>query len=214
MPGVGSALGFFTAPIAFDVARSHKVGLEEADLRTIESLFGELEREAALAIGAQRETAGLSFERSIDMRFVGQGSETHLSIDSRPFQRFSKEEIRRLFDETYQVLYGRTYPDTPVEFVTFKVRARLPDRPFRLPSLAVKAQGAQEALKGERLAFSMIRREFIPFKVYDRYRIPAGATLEGPAIIEEKESTIIMGEDARARVDEHGFVWMDLKTAL
>lgn len=210
MPGVGSALGFFTAPIAFDVARSHKVILEEADLQGIESLFVELEAEAASAIGAQRSTEGIRFERSIDMRFVGQGSETSLSIDRRPFTEFSKGQIRKLFDETYSVLYGRTYPETPVEFVTFKVRARLPDRPFHIPQLQKANADVREALKGERPAFSMIQKKFIPFKVYDRYRLPAGAVLEGPAIIEEKESTIVMGEDARAKVDQHGFVWMEL----
>ncbi|MEJ5375043.1 MAG: hydantoinase/oxoprolinase family protein [bacterium] len=210
MPGVGSALGFFTAPIAFDVARSHKVKLEDADFHGIESLFLELESEAASAIGAQRSTEGISFQRSIDMRFVGQGSETNLGIDRRPFFQFSQGEIRKLFDDTYSLLYGRTYPETPVEMVTFKVRARLPDRPFNLPHLQRGPGDLEAALKGQRMAFSMIRKEFIPFKVYDRYRLPAGAILEGPAIIEEKESTIVMGEDARARVDQHGFVWMEL----
>lgn len=209
MPGVGSALGFFTAPIAFDVARSHKVRLEEADLQSIESLFAELEAEAASAVGAQRSTEGIDFQRSVDMRFVGQGSETNLGIDRRPFFEFSKDQIRKLFDDTYSLLYGRTYPETPVEFVTFKVRARLPERPFRIPLLGKGGGDPRDALKGERPAFSMIRKEFIPFKVYDRYRLPAGAVLEGPAIIEEKESTIVMGEDARARVDDHGFVWME-----
>lgn len=212
MPGVGSALGFFTAPIAFDVARSHKVGLEDADLSAIEELFRELEQEAAAAIGAQRDTRGLGFERSMDMRFVGQGSETNLAIDHRPFYQFSREEIRRRFDDTYRILYGRTYPETPVEFVTFKVRARLPDRPFRIPPLGTEVGSAQQALKGERKAFSMLRREFIPFRVYDRYSLPPGAAFTGPAIVEEKESTIVIGEDARARVDERGFIWIDIAT--
>lgn len=213
MPGVGSALGFFTAPIAFDVARSHKVGLEEADMFSIEELFQELEMEASAAIGAQRETHGLRFERSMDMRFVGQGSETHLSLEGRPFHEFSREEIRRKFDETYRVLYGRTYPETPVEFVTFKVRARLPDRPFVIPPVEVGTSNLQEALKGEREAFSMLQKRFIPFRVYDRYRLSPGQTFRGPAIVEERESTIVMGEDATARVDQHGFIWIQMEQA-
>jgi N-methylhydantoinase A len=48
--------------------------------------------------------------------------------------------------------------------------------------------------------------------VYDRFKLFPGAAMEGPAIIEEKESTIIIGEDAKASVDEYGFVWIDLKT--
>lgn len=212
MPGVGSALGFFTAPIAFDVARSHKVALEDADMLAIEELFRELEMEASAAIGAQRETCGLRLERSMDMRFVGQGSETHLSVEGRPFHEFSKEEIRRRFDETYKLLYGRTYPDTPVEFVTFKVRARLPDRPFVIPPVEAEDNSLQEALKGERKAFSMLQRKFIPFRVYDRYRLSPGHTFTGPAIVEEKESTIVMGEDSTARVDQHGFIWIQIRT--
>jgi N-methylhydantoinase A len=50
----------------------------------------------------------------------------------------------------------------------------------------------------------------MPYQVFDRFKLFAGASLKGPAIIEEKESTIIVGEDAKASVDEYGFVWIDL----
>jgi N-methylhydantoinase A len=53
-------------------------------------------------------------------------------------------------------------------------------------------------------------KEFLPFKVYDRSKLFPGTNLEGPAIIEEKESTIIIGEDAEASVDQYGFVWINL----
>jgi N-methylhydantoinase A len=67
-----------------------------------------------------------------------------------------------------------------------------------------------DCLKGERKAFSLIKKAYIPHKVFDRFKLFAGAELSGPAIIEEKESTIVVGEDARASVDEYGFVWIDL----
>jgi len=210
MPGVGSALGFFTAPMAFDVARSHKVNLMEADLEEIERIFQELEAEASAAIGGKEVEKEVLYERSLDMRFVGQGAETHLPVERKPFHEFSREEIRRLFDRTYEHLYGRTYPDTPVEFVTFKVRARLPDRPFRIPPQPRETKGLREAIKGERKAFSTKRKEFVPFTVYDRYRLPPGAVFSGPAIIEERESTTVVGEDGVVRVDDHGFLWIQL----
>ena len=67
------------------------------------------------------------------MRFVGQGAETDLLIEPKPFIQWEKSQIREFFDDAYKKLYGRTYPDTPVEFVTFKVRASLPQREFRIP---------------------------------------------------------------------------------
>jgi N-methylhydantoinase A len=144
------------------------------------------------------------------MRFVGQGAETELPIERKPFQTWSKALIRRRFDAVYQRLYGRTYPENPVEFVTFKVRASLPERPFRLPLLARRKGRVSECIKGRRPAFSVLKKRFIAFTVYDRLKLYPGARIPGPAIIEEKESTIVIGEDSRARVDEFGFVWIDL----
>jgi N-methylhydantoinase A len=55
-----------------------------------------------------------------------------------------------------------------------------------------------------------LAREFIPFTVYDRYRLFPEASFAGPAIVEERESTLIVGERAKVRVDEYGFLWIDL----
>jgi N-methylhydantoinase A len=212
LAGVGSALGFFTAPVAFDLTRSHRETLDEADFKQIEELFQSLEKEGAAILEKAGKNQDIVFERTLMMRFVGQGAETDLQIDARPFDQWENKQIRQRFDDVYQKLYGRTYPDTPVEFVTFKVRASLPERPFRIPSLKNTATSIEACIKDERQAFSLTRKEYIPFTVYDRFKLFPGAKLNGPAIIEEKESTIVVGEDARASVDEHGFVWIDLST--
>jgi N-methylhydantoinase A len=144
------------------------------------------------------------------MRFVGQGAETDLQIDPKPFGDWSRDDIRRRFDDAYRKLYGRTYPDTPVEFVTFKVRASLPERPFRIPPLKRTEGTMDDCAKGERMAFSLTRKEFIPHRVYDRFKLFPGARFDGPAIIEEKESTIVVGEDGRVEIDKFGFVWINI----
>jgi N-methylhydantoinase A len=210
LAGVGSAMGFFTAPVAFDLSRSRRTTLDDADFSQIESLFQDLEREAAAILLQADRRQKVTFERTLMMRFVGQGAETDLAIERRPFQKWGKALIRKRFDAVYQKLYGRTYPENAVEFVTFKVRASLPERPFRLPSLERRKGRMDECIKGRRPAFSLLRKKFVAFTVYDRLRLFPGAKMPGPAIIEEKESTIVVGEDARARVDEFGFVWMDI----
>ncbi len=208
LAGVGSALGFFTAPVAFDLVRSHRVSLDDADFDHIEKLFADLENEASAILRQTGQVEGISFTRSIDMRFVGQGAETNLPIAGKAFGEWRKDEIRNLFDEAYQALYGRTYPDTPVEFITFRARASLPERPFRIPAISGEGKTLQDCIKGERQAYSLIQKKYIPFTVVDRLTLFPGAQIAGPAIIEEKESTIVVGEDAHAAVDEYGFVWI------
>jgi len=97
-----------------------------------------------------------------------------------------------------------------VEFVTFKVRASLPEKPFKLPQLNNPQGRIEDCIKGTRQAFSVEQKDFIPFTVYDRQKLFGGAKFTGPAIIEERESTIVVGEDAKISVDQHGFVWIDL----
>ncbi len=56
----------------------------------------------------------------------------------------------------------------------------------------------------------MIKKDYIPFTVYDRSKLFPDAEFKGPAIIEERESTIVIGEDAKVRVDEFGFIWIQI----
>ena len=209
--GVGSAMGFFTAPRAFDLLRSHKVSLNDAALDEIERIFRGLEADSAKILKKEAGEETLYFERSLDMRFVGQGSEITVPLPAGDFSQLEKSKVRRLFDEAYEKLYGRTYPDSEVEFINFKVRASLPERLLQLPKLEVRGkQSLEAAVRGRRPAYSPLAREFIPYTVYDRYKLFPGARFSGPAIIEEKESTLIVGEEARVSVDDFGFLWIDL----
>jgi N-methylhydantoinase A len=207
--GVGSALGFFTAPRAFDLVRSHKVPFATADFGKLEALFRELESEGERTLRRAGAEGPIGFSRSVEARFIGQGSETSLAVAEHDFGALDAGELRRRFDETYARLYGRTYPESPVEFVNFCVRASLPVKPLVLPRIAHKGR-TEDAVKGERKAYCATARDFIPHTVYDRYRLSPGAELQGPAIVEERESTVIIGARAHARVDEFGFLWIDL----
>ena len=93
----------------------------------------------------------------------------------------------------------------------FKARASLSERLLQLPRLDKKGDSLEDAIKGERPAYSGIVKDFIPHRVFDRYKLFPGAEFQGPAIIEERESTVIIGEDAFASVDDYGFLWIDLK---
>jgi N-methylhydantoinase A len=209
--GVGSAMGFFTAPRAFDLVRSHKVPLDKADFSEIEALFKSMEAEGLKTIQTMGGDGKVIFERSIDVRFVGQGSETNIDVPPVDFTQVKKEDIRSRYDEIYEKLFGRTYPDSPVEFINFKVRAGLPARLLTLQEKNFSSNTLDGARKGSRPAYSEIAGDFIPYAVYDRYLLPAKVSFKGPAIIEERESTVIVGEDASVSMDTYGFLWIDLE---
>lgn len=209
--GVGSAMGFFTAPRAFDLVRSHKVALDDADLQEIEALFQSMEAEGRKTILTMGGGEAVNFDRSIDVRFVGQGAETNIEVPAKDFARIKKEDIRSWYDNIYQKLYGRTYPDSPVEFINFKVRASLPARQLTLQERDFSYNTLGGARKGSRPAYSAIAGDFIQYTVYDRYSLPADASFQGPAIIEERESTVIVGEDAMVTMDRYGFLWINLE---
>jgi len=200
--GVGSALGFFTAPRAFDLVRSHKVSLEAIDFGEIEKILKDMETEGVRTLQKSGTAEDITFDRSVDVRFIGQGSETNIPIPESNFTSVKKKDVRKRFDEIYEKLYGRTYPDSPVEFINFRVRASLPERLLKLPKIDKKTGLLDDAVKGRRQAYSGIAKGFISYTVYDRYKLFTGAEFKGPAIIEERESTVIAGEDDSISVDE------------
>ena len=132
------------------------------------------------------------------------------NYSEKDFTKIKKGELRRRFDEIYERLYGRTYPDSRVEFVNFKVRASLPEKLLQFPKLEKRGDSLQDAVKGQRSAYSGIAEDFIPHTVYDRYKLFPNAKFEGPAIIEERESTVVIGEDASVSADDYGFLWIEL----
>ncbi len=205
--GVGSALGFFTAPRAFDLVRSHKVALADVDFEEMDAIFRQMEIEGARTLQRGGETEDIRFERSVDARFVGQGSETNVPIP--PGADLIRDALRERFDRIYERLYGRTYPDSPLEFVNFRVRASLPVKLLKLPRRTARGALA-DAHKGTRPAWSSDAGGFVDFDVYDRYSLAPGAQFAGPAIVEERESTVVIAGEAEVSVDDYGFLWLDL----
>ena len=131
--------------------------------------------------------------------------------EARDFAEIDKNEIRSRFDQEYKKIYGRTYPDTPIEFINFKVRVSLASEQLQLSKLENIGGSLPDAVKGRRMAYSPTSGDFIDYTVYNRYGLFPNAAFQGPAIIEERESTLIVGEDASVSVDEYGFLWIDIQ---
>jgi len=110
------------------------------------------------------------------------------------------------FEAAYRVLFGRTPPGAAAQFVALRLSVSAPmpgaGGTLRLDGLG----GAREARKGERNVHFPDAGGAVPTPVYDRYALPIGTTLEGPAVFEENESTFIVGPGARIAVLPDGSI--------
>ena len=200
--GVTSAMGLLSAPLAFDFVRPCYGRLGELDWGEINALFGEMERDGAELLAGSGAGAGeITHTRTADIRYAGQGHEISVPIPGGALSDASLPDVRAEFDRVYRTLYGREGPPVELEALAWRVVSRGP-----LPALAGAppldaAGGAEAALKGERPAYFPSLGGFAPTPVYDRRRLGAGASLAGPAVIEERESTAVIGPGGRVRVD-------------
>jgi len=189
--GVMSSVGVLAAPLATDAVRSRLEPVDEQTLSRVEPLFAELEQEGAEILSSS-DVTDITHERSVDMRYVGQGFEVTVPVATG-------EDLKVAFQAAYVRAHGRTGPDVPIEAISWRVLSRGPDPALRL--VAAPA-GDGDAVKGSRnVYFDGAYRET---PIHDRYGMSVGAQIEGPAIVEERESTTVVGPDATARVAEDG----------
>ena len=201
--GVTSAMGLLVAPLAFDFVRSYYGRLDELDWSEVNGIFDEMERLGTeLLVGSGSGPYEIDHTRTADIRYVGQGHEIRVPIPDGVLTVEQRQTIYEEFDRVYQSLYGREGPPVGLEALTWRVVSRGP-RPMAVGARAEDVTGdVAAARKGQRPAYFPSEGGFVSTPVYDRYRLGPGSTMTGPAIIEERESTAIIGPGGRVQVDD------------
>ena len=205
--GVTSALGCLTAPLSFEDVRSLPGALASSDWDSVNELYSEMERRGLELLAEAGISEGqVELTRSADMRLSGQIHEIKVPISN---EELGPEQLGRIesdFHDIYQELYSRRNLNIPIEVQNWRLLATGTQPEVRLRKEAVADDASPAvALKGVREAYF---REigYVDCSVYDRYRLAAGARIRGPAIIEEQESTAVVGPLDTASVDE----WLNL----
>ncbi|MCW5747501.1 MAG: hydantoinase/oxoprolinase family protein [Alphaproteobacteria bacterium] len=211
--GVGSAVGFLRAPIAFEVVRSRFVRLAGFDADSINAMFAAMEREATDVVRLGAASAAIAVSRSADMRYAGQGHEILVPLPDGPFTAASVADLRRRFEAGYRALFNRVVPGVDIEVTGWILRAEAP-APGRVAD--VPASGSEAATRpvesGRRALYDPGRREFADVPVYDRARLQPGAVVAGPAVIVEDETTTVVTSGFTAALDAWGAIRLTSKS--
>ena len=211
--GVTSSLGFLIAAPATDRVHSHVRRVEALSADAVNAFFDVMAEDATLAlVEAGGDAATVSMERRVEMRYVGQGFEIEVPVPGGVLGSDLGAVLHQRFLERYDELFGRRITGVAVETVTWRLTASGPT-----PNISLNFEGqrieAGAADKGERQVH-FPETGFAPCKVYNRYGLAAGARFRGPAVVEERESTVVAGPGTTLVIDEHLNLIIDIDELL
>jgi N-methylhydantoinase A len=200
--GVAAAFGMIVAPVAYDAVRSRRMLFNDINPQLLQEVRAEMTAECAARLPKTVYPAEVVHEYSADMRYLGQGYDVNVSFAPGASHEETIAAIRAGFESAYRKLYGRIYPNLPLELMNFRLTASAQRRVADIP--ASGAKGESDGKAGTRRAFCPRQRAWLEFSVHRRDRITPGVQLSGPAIVEENESTTVVPSGAIASIDAHG----------
>ena len=204
--GVASALGLLIAPARVDRVATVAREMDQIVWSDLEATFVRLETAARAVLAATLpDGAAPAIARLADIRYVGQASELVVPLPAGPYAATSRSALMQAFEASYVHAFTRTPPTTQVEIINVRVSASIEIEAAALPGQATSAAKA-DPIKGSRPVYFPEIREFRPTTVYDRYALLPGAAFDGPAIVEERESTLVVGPGGRFEVAASGNV--------
>jgi N-methylhydantoinase A len=202
--GVGSAIGFLRAPVAYEVVKSLYQRFGSFDIAAVNSLLAAMSQEAAGVVAEGAFGAPIEETRIAYMRYVGQGHEIAVPIPPRALTAQDVREIRALYDAEYRRFYDRPVPGSDVEILSFAVTVRTVEAHVE-PVAAVADAPAPKPVRVQ-MVRDTATGEVSEWQVYEREDMRPGATVAGPAIISEAETSTLIGPGWICRMDGLGYL--------
>jgi N-methylhydantoinase A len=204
--GVASAIGCLVAPPAVELVTAYFAFFEQLDWSEVDHYYEDMKASGERALAKLTDaTSTLTVQRSIEMRCRGQGYSVIVPLDG------GKKAVATLFTEIYETLYGHRPPDVPLEVVGLRARVIRPRSRINLAPGKVDASSASgSAHRGDRPVYFEASGGYVDTAFYDRYLLPNDETIAGPAVIEERETSIVVGPDAEFHVDAAANVVIEL----
>jgi N-methylhydantoinase A len=207
--GVASAIGCLVAPPAVDVVVAFEGILSSLNWSAAAERFIDLKRSATEVIeGLVGVGASISLRPQFEMRCKGQGYSVNVSLPvDTMIDATLEQRLVVLFGTEYEKIYGHLPPSVPIEVVNIRARVQETRSPTKIQqAVAEGVSSSASAIRGVRSAYFEASKGFVSTTVYSRYLLEQEKKYSGPAIIEERETSIVVGPDASFYVDEHGNV--------
>lgn len=200
-PGITSALGLLMAEIVHDYVQTFLKGLRDLRLEKLNAQLRELRDKGERALELEGVPPGRRrILLAADLRYVGQTFTLELPFESLPVTEDRLAALGQAFHDRHQAAYGFKVEEEPVEIVNLRAKAIGVLDGYRPREQGPASSGPPQA-KGHRSVWFEGGAEPVRARVYDRSALGVGATLRGPAIIEQGDSTTIIPPDMACRVD-------------
>jgi N-methylhydantoinase A len=192
----------FAMDIGQDYARSFVSRTGNIDLDALNRVFAEMEKEALASFRAHGVDAKkVVLKRTADMRYVGQFHEVECDIANGKLTQKAVDAAAAVFAKKHEELYTFSMPWKPVEVLTLRLKATTPKAPFTLTQVGKGKRNPISALKRRRTCRFDGRDVNTP--VYDGEKVLAGHVIEGPAIVEETTTTVVIPRKFVCSVDKY-----------
>jgi N-methylhydantoinase A len=208
--GVGSAVGLLVADHKVDAGATRMVKLDGNAQREIAAILGELEQRARQEVARLALGTDVTVSRSAYMRYSGQGYDIRVALPAGPIDGDYENKMREAFYATYRREYGFVDPDAPVETTDWYVVCSLTNAHSDAAVSGDSDRPSGSAVTGERDAYFPECGGMVASKVVDRYRMKADDEIEGPCLVEERESTTVILPGDVARVDHLGHLVIEI----
>jgi len=211
--GVGSAVGFLLAPIAYEVVRSRHQDLSDLDIGLVNNLAEEMRQEALAVVRQGTSQTDLQETRQAYMRYVGQGHEIAVSLPVEIYSKDHAEVFRGLFETAYKQLYGRTIDGVDIEALSWTLTISAPLSKQQKPAEMIGINPQVISPIKMQSFFDPVSMQRCDVPVYLREQISPGALISGPALIAEDQTTTVLTSHYDATVDEYHNIVLTRKEA-
>ncbi len=202
--GVGSAIGFLRAPFSFEANRSVYMRLSDFDAPVVADLFAALEEEATAFVRSCDADAPIEAAHKVYMRYAGQGWEIPITLTPAQAAKPDVQIFQELFEADYAKLFGRVVEGMDVEITVWSVNATTPVAPTA-PAKPMQSGRAARAA-GTRALFDPALAAEASAQIINRSDMTAGQTAQGPAVIVEDETSIILPTSRHAIAQADGTI--------
>jgi N-methylhydantoinase A len=212
-PGLNCALGMLQTSVRHSYLRSEIGSLARIAATRVDELFAALEAQAMQEASEEGFVSKqIKITRLLDLRYPHQGYSLCVPCPA-PFDEAARRSVKDAFDALHQTVYGQSAPSESAEIVTFRLQSEIAVPRLALPELARTDGNVERAIRGQRPLYDTAQQKFELVNVWDRAKLLAGDRFEGPAVIEQFDSTAVALAGQTVSVEADGVLVIEERSA-